>query len=146
VLCLSRERSSRSNSPDGQIVSAAVTILRQPLKITCIACLYVPKLNNLVTFPPTNPPEAPATAFGNGFKDLPVQGLPGANSSMSSKYLKVDAIKAIYLVRFPQCSVFLIPSPIIGIRTLWLVSYSRYLWLSNIRQFCLHFFHLTYLP
>jgi hypothetical protein len=45
-----------------------------------------------------------------------------------------------YIVRFPQCSVFVIPSPIIGIRTLWLVSYSRYLWLSNIRQFCLLFF------
>jgi hypothetical protein len=51
-----------------------------------------------------------------------------------------------YIVRFPQWSVFLIPSPIIGIRALWLVSYSRYRWLSNIRQFCLHFFHLTYLP
>jgi hypothetical protein len=51
-----------------------------------------------------------------------------------------------YIVRFPQCSVFMIPNPIIEIRTLWLVSYSRYLWLSNIRQFCLHFFHLTYLP
>jgi hypothetical protein len=45
-----------------------------------------------------------------------------------------------YIVRFPQCSVFMIPGLIIGIRTLWLVSYSRYLWLSNIRQFCLHFF------
>jgi hypothetical protein len=60
----------------------------------------------------------------------------------------LDHARKGYIVRFPQCSgqFFLIPGPIIGIRPLWLVSYSRYLWLSNIRQFCLHFFHLTYLP
>jgi hypothetical protein len=63
-----------------------------------------------------------------------------------SKIISIYCQYQGYIVRFPQCSVFLIPSPVIGIRTLWLVTYSRYLWLSNIKQFCLHLFHLTYLP